>query len=318
QTSVTNRTDPSPRHYCYTPAIATATATVTITVSTCNIAVTAAITALTVPHLNNYCTGILMNEQYSTTCNDKLKKTIRNGAALNGVDMTVHDSSSSDLYVHSSSSGGLENIDPEINSKKGKGQQKNYLKEREKMEKSDEEEEEEGINGRLPIRLIHQPSEEGFHQVVKFTKRATRRGEKELPKAKSFAFAEFSEEEKSSSKRENISSIAISRDSTSIRFQSEYCKPDDKTYLKSANANTNSYYLNCDTTELQHLNCESVCAESEVLDETMIEADNLPQQIHKKHDQQECDRTKICLENCGSQTDEESKIWSRIQWPEIS
>uniref|UniRef100_A0A1I8EXM2 Uncharacterized protein n=1 Tax=Wuchereria bancrofti TaxID=6293 RepID=A0A1I8EXM2_WUCBA len=261
-------------------------------------------------------------------------KTIRNGAALNGVDMTVHDSSSSDLYVHSSSSGGLENIDPEINSKKGKGQQKNYLKEREKMEKSDEEEEEEGINGRLPIRLIHQPSEEGFHQVVKFTKRATRRGEKELPKAKSFAFAEFSEEEKSSSKRENISSIAISRDSTSqeldnyttfieqnldagIRFQSEYCKPDDKTYLKSANANTNSYYLNCDTTELQHLNCESVCAESEVLDETMIEADNLPQQIHKKHDQQECDRTKICLENCGSQTDEESKI-STTLWKTIA
>ncbi|VDO20207.1 unnamed protein product [Brugia timori] len=251
-----------------------------------------------------------MNQQYSTTCNDELKKTIKNGAAFNATDMTMHDSSSPDVYVHSSSSGGLKNISPEIYSKKGKGHQKNYLKEREEME----------------MRLIHQPSEEGFHQVVKFTKRATRRGEKGLPKVKSFAFTEFSEEEKSSSKRENISSITINRNSISheldncitfieqnldagVRLQSEYCKPDDKTYLKSATANTDSYFLNCDTTELQHLSCESVCAESEMLNETMIEADNLSQQIHEKYDQQECDRAQICLENCGSQIDEESKMF---------
>uniref|UniRef100_A0A1I8F057 Uncharacterized protein n=1 Tax=Wuchereria bancrofti TaxID=6293 RepID=A0A1I8F057_WUCBA len=50
-------------------------------------------------------------------------------------------------------------------------------------------------------------------------------------------------------------------------------------------------------------------SESEVLNKTMIEADSLSQQIHKKHDQQECDRAQICLENCGSQTDEESKMF---------
>lgn len=300
QTIVASRTDTTSGH-CY-PNITITTTTITNTTITSSIAVT-------LPHLSNYRTDIGMSEQYSVEGNNNL---IGNDATSDVLDFTVQDTSSSGLSDQNLSLSRLQNTGPEINSIKDKDAQTNHLKRKEgKMKKRKEKEvEKEGITRPLPIQLIRKPSEEGFHQVVKFTKRAARREETEIPESKSPALTEFNEQEKPSSEKEGICAVSGTEDSKNqeldncticmrqnlgadIQSQPECRGSADKTCL--------GHSLNCDTVESKSLSCGSICAESKETHET--------QPIQKQRDQHKYDGAEICLETGSPQMDEESETF---------
>ncbi|VBB33425.1 unnamed protein product [Acanthocheilonema viteae] len=215
----------------------------------------------------------------------------------NTVQFRVSSSHSSDK---NSSAGRLQNVDSEINSIKSRGDQEDQLRKEEETEKRGKEkvEEKEGVIRSVPIRLVRQPSEEGFHQVVKFTKRITRRGETELPEPKSsFTHTEFNEHGKCSSEKV-VCAVSISKDLTNeeldglsadIQSQPNCYQPTDKT-PPSGCANNESI-------DLKLLNGESICAKSKEIHETIeVESDNLSQSIQTEKDQQKCNETEICLQ----------------------
>ncbi|CAG9535523.1 unnamed protein product [Cercopithifilaria johnstoni] len=241
---------------------------------------------------------------------------IENDVISNEIDITAQDISSSHSSDNNSSLGRLQNIDSETNSIKDKGDQKDHLREKEIKKKEKKMEEKEGITRSLPIRLIRQPSEEGFHQVVKFIKRITRRGETEISESKSFNHIELNEG-KSSSEKKDLCDVPVSKDLTNqelnnrticmeqnlsaeIQSQPEYCDPTDKSCLRSAND---------DTTELNFLSCESICAKLKETHGTMVEADDLSQSIQKQHDQEKCDMTEIYREIGGPQINNKSEMF---------
>uniref|UniRef100_A0A0R3RG41 INCENP_ARK-bind domain-containing protein n=1 Tax=Elaeophora elaphi TaxID=1147741 RepID=A0A0R3RG41_9BILA len=242
-----------------------------------------------------------------------------------------------DVQNSNSSSDRLQNTHPEIDSIKGKGDEKDQMKERGKemkkreerakeIEEEEEEEEKEGIARPLPVRLIRKPSEEGFHQVVKFTKRTTRRGEtvghSEL---KPFPQTEFNEQEKSSSEEKNLCTIPVSEDLTNSEFDScaicmesnlyadihsqcESCDPADKACLRSANNGGNCHCLNYDTAELKFVSYESLPAESkDNQNETVVEVDDSSKPMQNQQDQKKCGGVEICLEIGAPQMDDKSE-----------
>uniref|UniRef100_A0A8R1TQW1 Uncharacterized protein n=1 Tax=Onchocerca volvulus TaxID=6282 RepID=A0A8R1TQW1_ONCVO len=263
---------------------------------------------------------------------DKLKETTENNATPNATDVIVHSTSSIDPSDQNSNSGRLQNVDLTINNAKNKSDQKNFLEEKdEEMEKRGKKEavftSKSNITQQLPIRLIRRPSEEGFHQVVKFTKHATRRAEAELPERKSFTLSEFSKQGKSSSKKKDICTAPLDEDSTnqkldnwticvehdldeSIQFQSDYHDSADEICIpRSVNASINSHSLNCAAIELKSSSRESICAESRETYKTVssVEADDLLKLAQEQRNQQEYDG-EICQGNCDLQMDENGKL----------
>ncbi|MCP9264975.1 hypothetical protein DINM_020135 [Dirofilaria immitis] len=196
--------------------------------------------------------------------------------------------------------------DFEMNDTKHKVDQKNFVSGKgEEMEKRKENEQEESMltlksNNplQLSIPLIRRPSEEGFHQVVKFTKHITRRPETELPERNSVILTESSKQEKSSSKTEDISVI-----------QSQcYDSADKICTSKPASASNNNHFSNSDIIELKPLSDESICTKRKETSETMnlIEADELSK-LQQKDDGEE-----ICQELCHLQTDKSEKSKTNI------
>lgn len=310
ETSVPSGTDTASGH-CYPITITTTT---TISTDTTTITVTTAITLL---HSN-----ILMNGQYITTGDNNRAKEIMNGndTMATEIDNAVQDVSSSHSSGNNSSPGRSRNIDLEINSTKDESDRKNYLK-KEEMEKREERMEEKDIIRSPPIKLIRKPSEEGFHQIVKFTKRVTRRGKTEIPESKSFTHTEFNDQKKSLSVKEDLCAVSVRKDlanleldncticieqnlSSDIQPRLEYCDPTDKILLGSAHSDDDI------STESKFLSCESICAKSKETDKTMVVVDDLSQSVQKQQDQQKYDETENYLEIGGPKTaDNKSKMF---------
>lgn len=167
----------------------------------------------------------------------------------------------------------------------------------EEVMKKREEKEEEVIIREPPIKLILQSSEDCFHQVVKFTRRAPRRKGMEHYEPKTLTAL--------SSEKEDIQTVPVNKINergtkldADLRGQSECYASDDQTCLKLNDVSSNSYSVECDTAEWDSLDRESICAEvSRETHENMVEDSNLLQ----------CGRAKAHLKIGSTQMDKELK-----------
>uniref|UniRef100_A0A915PR65 Calmodulin-binding domain-containing protein n=1 Tax=Setaria digitata TaxID=48799 RepID=A0A915PR65_9BILA len=137
----------------------------------------------------------------------------------------------------------------------------------------------------LPVQLIRRPSEEGFHQVVKFTKR--------VAPSKAFAAVEFNEEIKTPE----------GNSPSSVEKKPKVQESDVVCMEGNFSANMLPECRSSTDESFKPLSCESVCYNSKRASETvhLIGISVLLQQQQK---QQKYDETEAHLENCDREIDE--------------